>query len=144
MRKFILFVLAFLILALLALGVTYFVTYYNVKTFEGLIVNKDDDYDFKQEILTTYSDYQDVLDKYNGMGKLTSEDFTDRDYLVDFVPYVKDMTINDIEIEVMDKNINIIYTIDKDVSKSNKLLVNFIPVEKGKIIEFDEVTHQYN
>lgn len=144
MRRTILFILGALIIVLLGIGVSYFVTYYNVKTFEGLILNKDDNYEFENVIVTSYQEYQDVLEKYNGMGKLTKDDFTDKDYFVDFVPYVKDMTINDIEIEMLDKDVTIVYTIDKDVSGSNKLLVNFIPIEKGQITEFDKVEHEYN
>ena len=98
---------------------------------ESVVIVKDDNESYEKMVIRNYNDYQEVLTKYNILGKLRENDFTSNDYILDFIPYVEDMQIINIAININDNNISINYeTKPKIINENEKILINFIPIPK--------------
>lgn len=108
----------------------------NFKTIaEGIIISKENE-DYTSTLITNYEDYIDFLKKYNINEKvfLTSGDLEKKDYIIDFISYNEDLTIENIELEVTDVGVNITYIVNEEVSNSDEVLIYFIPLENKGIV----------
>jgi len=143
MRKYILGIIAVLILFLS--GILVF-KMFNEKMdeIEGIIIVKENNQLYETFLIKTYEEYQNILNKHNALGKISKEDFNEFDYIVDYVPYIKDMQILDISVNVKDlEELDIVYDLSVEVKDTDKLLVNFIQVPKNRISGISSVNKSY-
>lgn len=100
----------------------------------GIVINKKDQ-EYEAKLITSAKDYNDLITKYDAQDTLlfTSNDFTDKDYIVDFILYQEDLIINNIDVTVSEDGISLTYYANKEISDSDKYLMYFIPIEKGSI-----------
>ncbi|MEG0976989.1 MAG: hypothetical protein RSF02_00365 [Bacilli bacterium] len=108
------------------------------KDIEAFIVLKETGKSYDTLFIKTYEEYNETLKKYNALGKLTASDFTENDYLIDFIPYKKNMSIKNISVELGEK-IKIDYEVNLELKDNDKLLINFIPLKKGLLSEIRPV-----
>lgn len=103
------------------------------------IVLKKEDKEYEGQLVKNYDEYYDLLKSYNvsDVILLTNNDFTDYDYIVDYLEYEEGLEITDINITDDIDGLIIEYYANKEVKNSDKYLMYFIPVEKGT---FDEIT----
>lgn len=96
----------------------------------GIVVSSKNN---EGKLLTSYEEYTKLMEEYNTSDfvVLTNNSFESNDYIVDFIKYNDDLEIYNISLEVNDDGIKVIYDVNKEVKKSNKYLMYFIPVEKG-------------
>ena len=122
---------------------TIYVATHRASELEGIIIFKED-IEYENEVLKTYDEYVTFLDKYSALGKLDEDDFVKYDYLIDYIPYVENMTIKSINVVINDDYINITYDVNKEIdNESLKLLISFIPIEKNNIDELPKVTQNF-
>ena len=118
---------------------TIYVATHRASELEGIIIYKED-ITYEDEVLRTYDEYSAFLNKYSALGKLNEKDFIKYDYLIDYIPYVEDMTIKSINVVINDNYINITYDVNKKIDNDTaKLLISFIPIEKNNIDELPEI-----
>ncbi len=96
----------------------------------GIIVSKGE---YESKLLTNYDDYTKLMTEYNtsDFTVLTNNSFENSDYIVTFIKYKSDLEIKNINLEVTDDGVKIIYDVNKEIKNSNKYLMYFIPIEKG-------------
>lgn len=141
-KKVIIGIVTFFVLIAACL-LAWFIATRNVTDIEGIII-KDENLNYETKLITTYAEYEAILNEHNALGKLTEADFEEIDCIVDYIPYMKDMSINNIDVNVLDEDtIKISYSLSKEVEDTGKLLIYFIKVDKGSIPEFSEVEREY-
>lgn len=104
---------------------------------EGIILTKKSDLSYEGKLITNYQEYTDLLKEYNVSNQvfLTSGAFSENDYIVDFIYYKDSLKIFDIDLNINEEGIEIIYFVNKKVDSSENYLMYFIPIEKGTISE---------
>lgn len=107
-----------------------------VSVANGIITNKDVSTK-EPSVLTSYDEYNKILEEFDSKDVvlLTNNDFTNNDYIVDYINYDKDVEIKNINLEVLDEGITIHYEVNKEPVKKDKYLIYFIPIEKGMLNE---------
>ncbi len=142
-NKYNLFLTIIGILIIILVIFTLYVATHRASELEGIIVNREDR-TYENEVLKTYSEYLTFLDKYSALGKLDEDDFIEYDYLIDIIPYAENMTIKKINVIINDDIIRIEYDINKQLKDdSEKVLINFIPIEKNNIDVLPKVTRSF-
>ena len=113
-----------------------------VAVAEGIVVSNKDN---ESKLLTSYEEYSELMEKYNTSDfvVLTNNSFDEKDYIVDFIKYKDSLKINNISLEVNDTSIKIAYDVNKEIKKSNKYLMYFIPVEKGLLSKEMKVEQEF-
>lgn len=109
----------------------------------GIIVSKGE---YESKLLTNYDDYTKLMTEYNtnGFTVLTNNSFENSDYIVTFIKYKSDLEIKNINLEVTDDGVKIIYDVNKEIKNSNKYLMYFIPIEKGLLNELNIKEQVFN
>ena len=112
----------------------------NQNGIESVVINKDNNISYEKEVIKDIGKYQEILSKYNILGKLTSNDFENNDYILDFIPYEENLEIINIAINIDNAgNVLIKYETDPPIGENKeKILINFIPIQKG-ILESDTI-----
>ena len=102
----------------------------------GIIISKKPSTDDKR-LISSYEEYNELLKKYgaNDVVLLTNNDFSNMDYIVDFINYEKNLNIKNISLDITDDGVNITYEVNKKPQSNKKYLMYFIPVEKGMLSE---------
>lgn len=114
-----------------------------VAVVNGIVVSNKNN---QGELLTSYEEYTKLMKKYNTSDfmVLTNNNFENNDYIVDFIKYSDDLEIYNISLESNDEGIKVIYDVNKEVKKSNKYLMYFIPVEKSLISDLKVKEQVFN
>lgn len=120
-------------------------SYFYIKSLDknilSIIINKENK-DYTDVVLTNYEEYQAFISEYNINGKMTEKEFENKDYIADFIPYVKNLKIINIEV-YLDSDLKIVYETDPMVMDSDKLLVNFMPIDKGALPKINSVDKEF-
>lgn len=113
-----------------------------VAVAEGIVVSNKDN---ESKLLTSYDEYSELMEKYNTSDfvVLTNNSFDEKDYIVDFIKYKDSLKINNISLEVNDTSIKVVYDVNKEIKKSNKYLMYFIPVEKGLLSKEMKIEQEF-
>lgn len=121
------------------LGITAGGFFSKTKVVANGIVIDEDNGEKVSALITTYTEYTDLLNEYdvNDVVLLTNNSFDDYDYIVDYMYYEDGLDITDIDIEATDDGLIITYEVNKEVTESDEYLMYFIPIEKGT---FSDVT----
>ncbi len=97
---------------------------------EGIII-RNDNKEHESVLLRAYTEYTDLLQEL-GISKdvfLTSGNFDDYDYIVDYIYYDDDLVIEEINLDVTDEGTIIQYEVNKELTESDELLIYFIRVD---------------
>lgn len=106
------------------------------------LITKKNNLDYEPMIITNYEEYTSFLAKYRLWGKLKPRDFQNNDYIVDFVPYQKNLQILKITIN-LGEDITLNYVVNEKITNSPKLIVNVIPLEKNLVKDNREIKKEY-
>ncbi len=114
-----------------------------VAVANGIVVSKSNN---EGILLTSYEEYTKLMKEYDASEfvALTNNSFDKNDYIVDFIKYKDSLEIYNISLEVNDTGIKVIYDVNKEVKKSNKYLMYFIPVKKGLLSDVKVKTQVFN
>lgn len=110
---------------------------------QGIVVSKSKN---ESKLLTSYDDYTKLMNEYgtSEFTLLTNNSFENSDYIVTFIKYKSDLEIKNINLEVTDDGVKIIYDVNKEIKNSNKYLMYFIPIEKGLLDELNIKEQVFN
>ena len=110
---------------------------------QGIVVSKSKN---ESKLLTSYDDYTKLMNEYgtSEFTLLTNNSFENSDYIVTFIKYKSDLEIKNINLEVTDDGVKIIYDVNKEIKNSNKYLMYFIPIEKGLLNELNIKEQVFN
>lgn len=75
---------------------------------------------------------------------LTNNSFEKNDYIVDFVKYKDSLEIKNINLEINDDGVKIIYDVNKEIKNSSKYLMYFIPIEKSTLNDLKVISQVFN
>ncbi len=101
---------------------------------EGIIIPNDDE-EHESVLLESYVEYTELLSNL-GIARdvfLTSGNFDDHDYIVDYIYYEDDLKINEINLNITDEGTIIQYEVNKEIEDSPEILIYFIPIEKDSL-----------
>lgn len=104
---------------------------------EGIVITNSKE-EYNSTMLSTYPEYTDLLNVF-GIAQdvfLTAGDFTDNDYIVDYIYYDNDLKIEQINLDITNEGIIINYEVNKNIDSSDEILIYFIPIEKGTISNY--------
>ena len=104
---------------------------------DGIII-QDDEEEHESIMLTAYTEYTDLLSDL-GIARdvfLTSGDFDEYDYIIDYIYYEDDLEIEEINLELTDDGVIIEYVSNKEVTVSDELLIYFIRIEKDSLSDY--------
>lgn len=104
---------------------------------DGIII-QDDGEEHESIMLTAYTEYTDLLSDL-GIARdvfLTSGDFDEYDYIIDYIYYEDDLEIEEINLELTDDGVIIEYVSNKEVTVSDELLIYFIRIEKDSLSDY--------
>ena len=79
----------------------------NTKVIDGIVVNVKANVDYSAKLIKTYKEYEKILEdnaiSLNDENVLKEKDFKKNDYIVDYIPYDKDLKITgEINVEVLE------------------------------------------
>ena len=117
----------------------------NQNGIESVVIKQSNDISYEKEVIQDLSRYQEILNKYNIFGKLTNNDFKNNDYILDFIPYQKDLEIINIAVNI-DNNGDVLIKYETNLKKdenSEKILINFIPIQKGILKSDAKISNNY-
>lgn len=120
--------------------------YKNVESSKIEFSNKE--FDYKDQLITNYEDYLNILSAYSISGKLTKEDFVQFDYLVTYDTYdscseEKVKEIKDIDVRKNKIKITFNVYIKCGICEPYKIIF-FIPFEKNILDAVKPVEKEYN
>lgn len=111
---------------------------------DSVILEKDNSNNYDNILINNYSDYENIIENYHILGKLSINDFQENDYIISFIPYIKNMKIDEINVNI-NQNIIIEYkTNPKITNDSSKVLVNFIPIKKDLVNKNIIIENKFN
>lgn len=106
----------------------------------GIVVEINKNADYQAKMLKTYEEYKALLQENevdpNNDNLLKASDFEESDYIIDYIPYDKELVVEDINVVILDGGVIIHYITNHEVKENTELLLYFIPVPKGQILEF--------
>ena len=110
---------------------------------QGIVVSKTNN---ESKLLTSYDDYTKLMNEYgiSDYTLLTNNSFEKNDYIVDFVKYKDSLEIKNINLEINDDGVKIIYDVNKEIKNSSKYLMYFIPIEKGTLDNLKVTSQVFN
>lgn len=110
---------------------------------QGIVVSKSKN---ESKLLTSYDAYTKLMNEYgtSEFTLLTNNSFENNDYIVDFVKYKDSLEIKNINLEINDDGVKIIYDINKEIKNSSKYLMYFIPIEKGTLDNLKVTSQVFN
>ena len=110
---------------------------------QGIVVSKTKN---ESKLLTSYDDYTKLMNEYgtNEFTLLTNNSFEKNDYIVDFVKYKDNLEIKNINLEINDDGVKIIYDVNKEIKNSSKYLMYFIPIEKSTLNDLKVTSQVFN
>lgn len=110
---------------------------------QGIVVSKTNN---ESKLLTSYDDYTKLMDEYgtSEFTLLTNNSFEKNDYLVDFIKYKDSLEIKNINLEINDDGVKIVYDVNKETKKSSKYLMYFIPIEKSTLNDLKVTSQVFN
>ena len=110
---------------------------------QGIVVSKTNN---ESKLLTSYDDYTKLMNEYglSDYTLLTNNSFEKNDYIVDFVKYNDSLEIKNINLEINDDGVKIIYDVNKEIKNSSKYLMYFIPIEKGTLDNLKVTSQVFN
>ncbi len=137
-RLFITTLIIVIVLGAAVLGI-YIGTRGNYRTVvEGIVIRKDDNTIYNPTLITSYDEYLAFLEDYDihELVFLTAGDLEENDYIIDFINYEDSMEFYDIGVEILDRQINLTYTVNVEIEDSDEILMYFIPIENGLLGNF--------
>ena len=137
-RLFITTLIIVIVLGAAVLGI-YIGTRGNYRTVvEGIVIRKDDNTIYNPTLITSYDEYVAFLEDYDihELVFLTAGDLEENDYIIDFINYEDSMEFYDIGVEILDRQINLTYTVNVEIEDSDEILMYFIPIENGLLGNF--------
>ena len=137
-RLFITTLIIVIVLGAAVLGI-YIGTRGNYRTVvEGIVIRKDDNTIYNPTLITSYDEYLAFLEDYDihELVFLTAGDLEENDYIIDFINYEDSMEFYDIGVEILDRQINLTYTVNEELEDSDEILMYFIPIENGLLGNF--------
>ena len=137
-RLFITTLIIVIVLGAAVLGI-YIGTRGNYRTVvEGIVIRKDDNTIYNPTLITSYDEYLAFLEDYDihELVFLTAGDLEENDYIIDFINYEDSMEFYDIGVEILDRQINLTYTVNEEIEDSDEILMYFIPIENGLLGNF--------
>lgn len=110
---------------------------------QGIVVSKTNN---ESKLLTSYDDYTKLMDEYgtSEFTLLTNNSFEKNDYLVDFIKYKDSLEIKNISLEINYDGVKIVYDVNKEIKKSSKYLMYFIPIEKSTLNDLKVTSQVFN
>lgn len=110
---------------------------------QGIVVSKTNN---ESKLLTSYDDYTKLMNEYgiSDYTILTNNSFEKNDYIVDFIKYKDSLEIKNINLEISDDEVKILYDVNKEIKNSNKYLMYFIPIEKGTLDNLKVTSQVFN
>ena len=110
---------------------------------QGIVVSKTNN---ESKLLTSYDDYTKLMNEYgtNEFTLLTNNSFEKNDYIVDFVKYKDSLEIKNINLEINNDGVKIIYDVNKEIKNSSKYLMYFIPIEKSTLNDLKVISQVFN
>lgn len=106
----------------------------------GIVVKINKNADYQAKMLTTYEEYKILLEEneinLDNSNLLKAKDFDESDYIIDYIPYDKDLIVEDINVDILEGGVAIHYITNHEVKENTELLLYFIPVPKKQILEF--------
>lgn len=110
---------------------------------QGIVVSKTNN---ESKLLTSYDDYTKLMNEYgiSDYTLLTNNSFEKNDYIVDFVKYKDSLEIKNINLEINDHGVKIIYDVNKEIKNSSNYLMYFIPIEKGTLDNLKVTSQVFN
>lgn len=110
---------------------------------QGIVVSKTNN---ESKLLTSYDDYTKLMNEYgtNEFTLLTNNSFDNNDYIVDFVKYKDNLEIKNINLEINNDGVKIIYDVNKEIKNSSKYLMYFIPIEKSTLNDLKVISQVFN
>ena len=135
--------LGILILLAITLIIATWLTFKNNNNIESVIVDSKINLANENLVLKNYEEYQAFLTKYDILGKLTNNNFTNYDYIIDVIPYENDLQIISININISN-DFKIIYETNPKINPDGqKNLINFIPISKNTISKLKKIDHEF-
>lgn len=110
---------------------------------QGIVVSKSKN---ESKLLTSYDDYTKLMNEYgiSDYTILTNNSFEKNDYIVDFIKYKDSLEIKNINLEISDDEVKILYDVNKEIKNSSKYLMYFIPIEKGTLDNLKVTSQVFN
>ena len=111
---------------------------------EGIIIPNDDN-KHSSVLLTAYTEYTDLL-RDLGIARdvfLTSGNFDEYDYIVDYIYYEDDLKIEEINLNITDEGTIIEYIVNKEITDSDEMLIYFIRIDKGKLNNYQFLKREF-
>lgn len=141
-NKIIITILTIIIIIISGLLGYYVAKNENIKTIDGLVITIKSNVDYTSKLIKTFEEYKNIL-KENGIKidnekniYLTKKDFKKNDYIVDYIPYEKDLEVKTIDVEVLDGGVILNYVLNKEVTDNTKVLLYLIPLDKNQLNEY--------
>lgn len=109
---------------------------------DGIVVNVQNNIDYSSKMITSYEEYQELLNTHKvNVTKdklLTKKDFNKSDYIIDYIPYDKDLKITkSIDVQVLEGGVEITYYLNHEVKTEDQLLLYLIPIPKDSIKDYN-------
>lgn len=103
----------------------------------GIVVDINKNANYMSKMLTSYDEYKSIINE-NGLDLSKNEilkeaDFEKRDYIIDYIPYDKDLEVIDIEVEVLDGGVVLHYQVSHEIKDNTQMLLYFIAIDKDRI-----------
>ena len=111
---------------------------------EGIIIPNDNN-KHSSVLLTAYTEYTDLL-RDLGIARdvfLTSGNFDEYDYIVDYIYYEDDLKIEEINLNITDEGTIIEYIVNKEITDSDEMLIYFIRIDKGKLNNYQFLKREF-
>ena len=111
---------------------------------EGIIIENNGE-EYESTMLSAYTEYTDLLSDL-GISEdvfLTSGDFEQFDYIVDYIYYEDDLEIDEINLNITDEGTIIEYVVNKEITNSDKILIYFIRLDKGQLSNYSFASREF-
>ena len=113
----------------------------NQEDVETVAIIKEENKKYEATLVTSYEEYQDILNEYKVLGKLSFKDFEEHDYILDFIEYSSKTKIEGIDI-VISQNITLTYKLVDAEGSQSEILLNLIPIAKNVVSKNNQIKHE--
>lgn len=113
----------------------------NQEDVETVAIIKEENKKYEATLVTSYEEYQNILNEYEVLGKLSFKDFEEHDYILDFIEYSSKTKIEGIDI-VISQNITLMYKLVDAEGSQSEILLNLIPIAKNVVSKNNQIKHE--
>ena len=113
----------------------------NQEDVETVAIIKEENKKYEATLVASYEEYQDILNEYEVLGKLSFKDFEEHDYILDFIEYSSKTKIEGIDI-VISQNITLTYKLVDAEGSQSEILLNLIPIAKNVVSKNNQIKHE--